>query len=746
MKRVELLCPAGNQKMLEMAIHNGADAVYLSGIKFGARKFASNFTNEELIEAINYSHLYGVKVYVTINTLIKDDEVNEFLEYVEFLHKSNVDAVLIQDLGMMYLIRKMFPNLEIHASTQFHNHNIEDLKFLKELGIKRAVLARELSLDEIKKFDIDIEKEVFVHGALCICYSGQCLMSSLIMNRSGNRGECAGMCRLPYKLYEDDRGISTDGPYLLSTKEFCTIEYLKEILDANIDSLKIEGRMKSPEYVGFLTRLYRKAIDNYYENKEIKITKEEIEKLKLLFNREFTTGFLMNDDKNLMNHKTPNHIGVEIGDVLDVNKDKIKIKLKKDIHQGDAIRFKNSDKGMYLNFIYNDKNKLINSAKANEIISVDNKIGLKEKDLVLKTIDTLLLEEINNYPKKKIPIDITIEIKINKPIKIEFNDGINNVIVYGSKPELAKNQSLNREIIIEKISKLGNSIYTIREINIDLDTNIFIPIKEINELRRTAIEKLNNARTKPKEEFIKKEVVFKSVNNNLTNKISILIDKENDYLYLKENKKIDFYTEDKNLYKKYYENDNIYLRLSRVTSNREEYINEKLLASDIGSIYKYKENNKICLDIYSNVTNCYTAKFYNDIGIEKIGLSPELTIEESKELYKKHEQIFKEKPNLEVFAFGKLELMILKHCILNSNLNNDISCNICRNNKKYYLEDRNNKKYQIITKNCKNVILHYKTINYLNDLKNSNITNLYISLIGINNKEKNIIIEQIKGW
>ena len=745
MKKVELLCPAGNKKMLEMAVQNGADAVYLSGIKFGARKFANNFTNEELTDAINYCHLYGVKLYVTINTLIKDNEVNEFLEYVEFLHKSNVDAVLVQDLGMMTLLRKIYPNLEIHASTQFHNHNIEDLKFLKELGVKRAVLARELSLNEIKNMDIDIEKEVFVHGALCICYSGQCLMSSLIMNRSGNRGECAGMCRLSYKLLANDKEVQTNGEYLLSTREFCTIENLREILDANVDSLKIEGRMKSPEYVGFLTKLYRKAIDDYYNNKEIIITKEDIEKLKLLFNREFTKGYLLNDDKNLMNQKSPNHIGVEIGDVINVTKDKIKIKLSKKLNQGDAIRFKNNEKGMYVNFMYNEKNKLINSAKANEIIYLDNKINVSDKDVVLKTIDKLLLEEINNYPNKKIPIDIFVEIKRDKPIKIVFNDGINKIEVYGEKPCIAITQSIEETIIVEKISKLGNSIYSINKIDIDLDKNLFIPIKEINELRRTAIEKLNNERLKAKVEFKKVDISFNKTKEITTNKLSLLINLEEDYLYFKKFKEIEFYTDDRILYEKYKNNNNIFLRLPRVTKNLINYSNEKLVASDIGSINKYNTNNKLYIDIYSNVTNRYTVKFYKDMGIEKIGVSPELSIEELKELYQNYLMTFNEIPNLEVFAYGKLELMILKHCILNNNINKEKSCNVCKSDNKYYLEDRNNKKYQIITQNCKNIILHHKTINRIKDLKNSNITNYYISLIGLEKNEKNIIKEHIKG-
>ena len=271
MKKVELLCPVGNSEMLYQAIHNGADAVYLSGKLFGARKFANNFANDELVEAIRYSHLYGVKVYVTVNTMIYESELEVLFDYLKFLYENGVDAVIMQDIGIIKRTRVVLPNLEIHASTQCHNHNEEGVKLLKELGVTRVVMAREMSLDEINSIDVNIEKEVFVYGALCVCYSGCCLFSSMNGGRSGNRGECVQSCRLPYELFENDKRININGDYLLSTRDLNTISNLKKILDSGIDSLKIEGRMKSPAYVGYVTRVYRRLVDCYYENKNINL-------------------------------------------------------------------------------------------------------------------------------------------------------------------------------------------------------------------------------------------------------------------------------------------------------------------------------------------------------------------------------------------------------------------------------------------------------------------------------------------
>ncbi len=741
MKRIELLSPAGNFDMLKVAINCGADAVYLAGEKFGARKFAQNFNDEEIVEAIKYAHLYGVKVYVTANTLVKDDEVNDFMHFIEFIYINGVDAVLMQDLGMMALVRRTFPNLEIHASTQFHNHNNSDLEFLKNMGIKRAVLARELSLEEIKNMNVDIEKEVFVHGALCICYSGECLMSSIVMKRSGNEGACAGMCRLPYKLVQDDSIIDTKGEYLLSPKELCSINRLKEIIEAGVDSIKIEGRMKSIEYVGYVTKLYRRLINDYYSNKKLIINKNEIDNLKVLYNRGFTEGYLFNKfNDDFINQTTSNHIGIEVGKVLEVNSKKIKIELSSYLNQGDAIKFKEENKGMYVNFIYNKNENFISSGKPKEIIYLDNKINLKNKCIVLKTIDTKLINEIHNYDKKRIPIDIRIICKLSKPIEIILSDGKNTITEKGLIVQEAKNNPTTINDIKSKINKLRDTIYEIENETYEIDKNIFIPLKEINNIRRKLIEQLNNLRSNKKINYVKKEPVFNIKKINTSNKLNVLIDKEEDYSF---KQSVNYYTEDINIYEKYKTNKNIYFRLPRVVKGNISYKNDNIILSDIGTLYKNSNNNMI-IDIYGNVTNIYTLAYLYELGAKKVGISPEFSTKESYKLYNNFRNKFGITPNIDIFIYGKIELMILKHCIINSNLNDSYKCSICMNNKKYYLKDRNDKLYRIKTNKCLNTILNYKISDNIDEIKKIEGLNYYISLMDI--EDKNIIKKFIKEW
>lgn len=437
----ELLAPAGNMECLKQAVFNGADAIYIGCKNFGARKFASNFTNDEVIEAIKLCHLYGVKLYATMNTLVKDNEVEDFLTQIEFLHKNGIDAVLIQDFGMLCLVRKMYPNLEVHASTQANTSSKDTAEFFYSLGVKRVVFSREMSLDEINSIDVPIETEVFVHGALCICYSGCCLMSSQIGNRSGNRGECAGSCRLPYSLEHNGKTIISN-KYLLSTKELNTSYNFKDLLASNINCFKIEGRMKSPEYVGFITRFYRNLIDNY-DNIDLK---EENKKLKTLFNRGFTTGHLFNcTPKELMNNDSPNHIGLEIGKVIEIKNNKIKIKLTSPLNQEDGIRFLESNKGLIVNYLYDKNMKLTNSA--NDICYVDNKIDLQKNDTVCKTIDYKINQDLKILPTRKVPITISVKAIVGTPLEIEVSDTINVVSVTGNTIERSKNQPLTNERI-----------------------------------------------------------------------------------------------------------------------------------------------------------------------------------------------------------------------------------------------------------------------------------------------------------
>ena len=698
MKKAELLIPVGNKECLLAAIHNGADAVYLGGKRFGARAYSNNFDNEEMISAIKLCHLYGVKVYVTVNTMIYNEEVQDVIAYLNFLYANNVDAVIMQDNGLIELTRKLLPNLEVHVSTQAHNHNEAAIRHYKELGCARVVFDRESSLKSISAIKTDIEKEVFVYGALCICYSGNCLFSALNGGRSANRGMCVGSCRLPYTLLKDNK-VCKNG-YLLSTKDLNTLDHLKEILDARIDSLKIEGRMKSKEYVAVVTRTYRKLIDQYYNNENMIL--ESVEKKNLLktYNREFTKGYLF-ETENIMNDKSSNHQGIKIGTVIGVNNKRITIQLDEDIHQEDAIRFAKPNKGMYVNSLYNKAGLLVASAKRGEIISVDNKDRIMVKDIlgseVLKTIDFLLNKELNNVIERKVPIYLKFVGKIGENVRLTISDGINKVFEEGSKIEEARTSSVDENRITEQLSKLGSTPFKAEKIEIEIDSNIFINIKELNELRRKAVDTLIHIRegkTKSETMFSLPSVVSKSATKS---KISILTRNENQ-LELAIRNNIDIiYTTNEELYYKYKEHKNVYLRLERVLEEHKTYRNERLLCTEFGSLVKYGQENKIRSDYYLNVANDYTISKFKKLNTEAITLSVEAEIEQLNKI--------RNKEDAEIIVYGRLECMVIKNNIF------DIK------DEKTYLVDEKGNKYPVIYENDRTHIFNSKPVNIIDKMK-----------------------------
>lgn len=692
----ELLSPVGNKECLYAAIHNGADAVYLGGKLFGARKFAGNFTKEELKEAVEYAHLYGVKVYVTVNTIIYNDEVESLTQYIDYLYLIGVDALIMQDIGMISLVKDRYPDLEINASTQIHNHNNYAISLLKELGIKKIVLDRELSLKEIKLLDNSIEKEVFIHGALCNSYSGCCLFSSMNGGRSGNRGECVQSCRLPYRLIKNDEYIDTPNKYLLSTRELNTSNRIKELMESDIASFKIEGRMKSPSYVGYISRIYRKLIDNYYQNRPLELTEEEQDNLKILFNREFTNGYLFND--KVMNIKASNHQGLEIGKVIEVTPKKIKIKLTKTLYQEDGIRFKNSGLGMIANMIYNDKGLLVNKGLPGDIIYLDNKINLKEKDILVKTSSSYLEKQILKVDEKKIPITINVDNN-----KIEFIDDKNNRVSRYIEINNAINRPTTKEEIEEKITKLGNTPFKVEDINININIpeNIFISMKAINETRRLLTEELVNKRIKSgrvsKSSIQKLDYKEDKVNDY---EISVLARTKNQVEAALDSNVHRIYV-DYDLWKDYKEDERVFLRLPRVATEYNIDCNN-ILVTELGGIQRYKDSYMIS-DYYLNVVNNYSIKYLLDKGVKRVTLSPEID-------YNNLDIFIRDK--IELIIYGRIELMLTKSCPISEVLS---SCP-CNTNDRYYIEDINKNRYPIIHKNCLTHIMHYKNIDYLSNI------------------------------
>lgn len=684
----ELLVPAGDMECLRQAVYNDCDAVYLACKSFGARKFAKNFDNTEIIEALKFCHLYGVKVYVTMNTLVKNNEVDDFLEQVDFLHKNGADALIMQDFGMICLVREMYPNLEIHASTQANISSKEICKLYYDLGVKRVVFSRELSIDEIDSIDVPIEKEAFIHGALCISYSGECLMSSMLGSRSGNRGECAGSCRLPYTLKEGNKIISKN-KYLLSTKELNTSSKIDRLLNSSIYSFKIEGRMKSPLYVGFITRLYRNLIDK----KEINL-EEENNKLKTIYNRKFTLGRLFEaSDEDLMNTISPNHIGLEIGKVLEVTKDKIKIKLNKgmELHQYDAIRFLNSKKGLIVNYLYDKNNNLINSST--DICYIDNKIELQGIDVVSKTGDYLLGKTFEKV-ERRVNISISVIAKSNSKLVVEFNDGNNVLKVEKDVIEESINNPMSEESIKKQLTKLGNTPFICNSFNIEMDSNIFIRVKELNEIRRELVDKLIDIRSNDKVKYLKEKVKFNKTNYTGKRKITCSVNNE-EQLKVCLDLNIDrIYVKELDLYNKYKHLDNTYFSLPRCLYNISDNLHERNLISDFSNYNNYNVIGNYPL----NVFNIYTAYYLSKIGINTITLSVELNESELNSFIEEYEEKFGSL-EFEILYYGRVENMLIKGNILNINETNN-----------YKLIDSNNREFPVYFDGNNTHILNYENV------------------------------------
>ena len=740
MKKIELLSPAGNMESFYAAIHAGADAVYLAGKSFGARAFAKNFSNEELSHIINYAHLYNVKVYVTVNTVIFENEIEELTAYLEFLYLNNVDAVIVQDLGVINLIKQKIPDLEIHASTQMNTHNEKTLKYLKNIGVKRVVFARETSLDEINNMETDIEREIFIHGALCMSYSGQCLLSEVIGGRSGNRGLCAGPCRLEYKLIEKENNcikeLKTNGKYLLSTKDLCSLENLDEILKSNVHSLKIEGRMKSKEYIYLVTSIYRKAIDNYYKYGKTNITEKDIIELRKIYNREFTKGYLFNENKKEINNSIrPNHQGINIGKVIETSKYRIKIKLNDTLTRLDGIRIiDKNDIGFTVNKIYKNF-KSVEKAFKNDVIEIECNKKVKNNSIVVKTTD---IEQISNVEKslenkKRIPIKIKLVGKVDDYLKLTIIDNQDNKVEVKSsiKTSKANNQPVSKERIKEQLSRLNDTAFSINNLDIEMDDNIFIPIKEINNIRREAIYKLENLRTNFDRKILSyNDITYKNLNKQKETNINAFVKTEEQLKACIEMNVDNIYVEQV-LYDKYKNMyNNLILCLPRIIKKHKEYNNMNLLVRELGSL-NYKRNNKINIDYTLNIANSLAIDFVNDYNVNLVTLSVELKDSMIENILKTNPNI-----NTEIIIYGNIEVFISKYCILNKHINKNQKCSICKiKDKKYYLVDRKNEQYQIINDiMCNNILLSSKKIDKINQIK-------YYQNLGINNFRLNFYDE-----
>ena len=746
MKKVELLAPAGSLECLKVAIDNGADAVYIGGQSFSARAYAENFNDEEIIEGIKYAHIKGSKVYVTINTQIYNEELSELLEFTDFLYLNDIDALIVADFGLINLLKNRYPNLPIHVSTQFNAHNLWQVKLLESLNVDRVILARETELSTIKyiKANSDIELEVFAHGALCISYSGNCLHSSFIGKRSGNRGKCAQPCRMEYTLLDNDRPISSK-KYLLSTKDLNTLENIDKLIEANVSSLKIEGRMKSKEYVALVVKTYRDAIDNYYANKVNDVDHLAIENMKLVFSRGFTNGFMFYEkNKDFTNTFRPSHIGVKIGKVVSIKNDKVQIKLSDNIKQKDKIAIvqdKFDDIRLFLSKIY-VKNKLVPQGFKDEIIelSINSKVS-KDAD-VYKIIDNDLMESINDtYLKnvKRIPLRAKFVANVNEPMALILKDSNNHSVLVKSDyiVEKAINSPTSASKIEEQLSKLNNTSYSLSSLNILIDNEGIMPVKFINDLRREAVAKMDELRSKVynrnKEEINDSIEYIKKIKTNGTQlkvKVHTLYQLE----AISELAGISaIYYDDMATYeiaKNKYPHLNIIPVLSRILNDRSKSASiqsNSYVINNYGDLIKH-EDARLITDLYMNVANKHTLLSLCKYNVEAITLSSELNRHQIKELLEDFENDYGFVPPVEMVVYGHYQTMIMKHCFISKELGYDKKfCGACKN-KKLALLDRMHYTFPITTDNDCNVTIYNSKavhlIEYLDDILSMGIKNI----------------------
>lgn len=485
-KKVEILSPAGSYESLKAAIAAGADAVYIGGSRFGARAFADNLQEDKLLEAIDYVHLHGRKIYLTVNTLLKEKELQEELyEYLLPYYKHGLDAVIVQDIGVLQFVKEHFPDLPIHASTQMTITNVLGAKMLEELGVERVVTARELQIDEVAEINrqTNVEIESFVHGALCYCYSGQCLYSSLLGGRSGNRGQCAQPCRLPYKV-----GHNKETQYIMSLKDMCTLEYIPELVEAGIYSFKIEGRMKKPEYVALVTAMYRKYVDLYLEKGKngFCVDPKDREMLMDIYNRGGSHGgyYHMKNGREMLSLTRPNHAGVPALRILRSSGKNVSVKALVDIHKGDVIELPDGE-----NYTFSGDFKV----GQNVNVITHKKQDFQKNAILNRTRNEQLITEIHeNIIKRDVKEQINGKLILSSTDFAKMNVSYGDIIVElkGDVAQEAINQPMDAARIEKQMRKTGNTPFRFETLDIELHGNLFIPMQSLNELRRKALVEL----------------------------------------------------------------------------------------------------------------------------------------------------------------------------------------------------------------------------------------------------------------
>lgn len=729
--KYELLAPAGDMAALRAAVSAGANAIYLGYDEFSARAKAKNFDKEELREAIEYAHLRDVKIYVTFNILIADFELERAMKSVKMLYEIGVDALILQDFGIAAKIREVFPDFEVHASTQMAVNNYYGAKFLKEMGFSRVVLARETPLFEIEKIkELDIDVETFIHGALCVSYSGECLMSSMIGGKSGNRGECAQACRKSYEILDFNGNKLAKRLYYLSPKDLNTLDQVAKILNAGAYSLKIEGRMKNPEYVYTVVSSYKKSLED-------KLKLEDKEDTVQVFNRGFTKGLFNGDfGRDFISYDRPDNRGVEVGKVISISKNSAKVVFDEDIHEGDGLEFNSHNQrfGMKSREFY----------QAGKVYNLELFKRPLENSKINRTYSKKLYEKIDKkieeYDYKR-SLDIDLKIKIGEKALIHVKSGdLEATYVLDKLVEPAKKSGLERDRVIENISKTGKSIFEVENIDLDLDANAFLPISAINELRREVLDILEDEILKNSLERKNYENKLEKTENKNKSKKSFVkvffnkfenLEKSN----LDEIDEIIIRVKDLEKFKKIYGNREVSIYLDKFYSYDElerlrTYIlkNENvrgLWINNISEYYIFKDDGlDINADIGLNIFNRSSLGFFKDLGFKSLTLSAEMNNRQIQDITKACDS------EINVISYGRIPVMTMKHCpySIEKNCKDERNCPTCKY-KNYLLRDEKSVDFEVLRQNTFTEIFNSYPIlldGYVNKLKESKISLLIL--------------------
>ena len=691
----ELLAPAGNMEALIAAISNGCDAIYLGMQKFGARAYSSNFDFESLKEAISYAHLRNVKIYVTMNTIVFENEIEAMKQQMHQLNEIGVDAIIVADLAAFDYLVNNFADMEAHCSTQMGIDDLDGTLLFKELGAKRIVLSREVPIEKVKEIKkiAQIPFEIFVHGALCVSYSGNCLMSGLIGYRSGNRGRCVGSCRKEYEIIDKTTDEALGKNYILSTKDLNTIDYIDDLKE--IDSLKIEGRMKEPAYVANVVSRYRRALD-------YKITEEDKTNLSKTFNRTFTKGYLFHEDKkDITNILRPNNYGYEIGKISNIVKGMYEIKLTRPLNQNDIIRISHNNEDIVLTVVklYDKEGKLIN--RANDVGYIKIKEKLSKDDVVYLTKDYLYYKELESSLEKEFKrfnLDIKVNAQPNSKLIIEA-EGLGFNYLYEGEDILSEaiNNPTTKEQVIKQFSRLNDTIFELNNVIYE-ECNVFIPAKLLNIARREIVQalyelKLNSKKKSIKAFKAKEKISFTPREPFFT--ASVTSKEQYDACVSCGIKEI------------YFDN--------TVRRNQNDYKEKEgqLLIGGYGGIYHYRKTNPFITDYSLNVVNSDSCYELFKLGAKRVTLSYELNKTQIEDLISSYYEKNDGYPALEMIVYGRAPMMFSKYCPLKK-MN---QCGSCKT-RSYELKDEHGT-FPIITHDdCTTTILNGKILNLLDEVQN----------------------------